>query len=524
MDCRGCGFFLANPEAKRDNLCSVCWASHLAQTTGVKPEAQAPSHAISPLHGGVIGVRTLNQMGQVARETAASFDLNTMLCGWFSIASARFLASRLPASSAPPALTHAQLLQLCQELEDPANLQPALVGALRTVEAGRQAYAQAHPSSFLLPNVDEAKGPIISPTDDRTLRGFMRMECAPNDLSHWLRSQPAGCPIGLLRPNMLALIPPASAGVVLPPRDAAYLQESQLVAQGLGGQPRRLSDQEPWEHGWFVEVHPGSPCAAAAAAVVALPAHPEACLLAGAAVPLLPSTPSLPWILMVDSAQLDGHYNTVLLFSLVEEEEEGGGASSSGGAAGGAAAPPSTDPSESGLSALLRPGLYACIIESLPDKCKAHWKYGEAVREARAAVYGSHYTEAATGLPRPGAPPAPTHLAFSCPACNFDLCGACGGAAVGAAAEGVGASAAHHPHALTPTPLGGPGSPIRSCDACGQRMGRSEGAEAGPLLPVGTCVGGGRDGCQGPVLTLPGRNVLHLRTDTRQPKSTLPGY
>ena len=186
----------------------------------------------------------------------------------------------------------------------------------------------------------------------------------------------------------------------------------------------------------------------------------------------------------------------------------------------------------------LQPGLYACTVESLYSKCKAHWKYGPLNRGLLACVFGSHYCGAAaaeakaTATGSAPAPPAPpSSLAFTCPPCNFDACAAC----FARQAPPL------HAHALAPIVVGEMGGERRGCDVCGVAISPAPAPAPSPaeVPSVEFCTKSKGSGCCGPMLRLPeggssvggsgagagaGGVAIHIAAGLRQPWSTVPGF
>jgi hypothetical protein len=102
-------------------------------------------------------------------------------------------------SAAPPPPGHPQL-------REPAIILPAVTESMRSIRAARVAYTERFPGAFVAPNVDEALGEIIAPSDERTVTGYLSAEAGPWELSHWLRSASGGSEVaarvGILRHHL----------------------------------------------------------------------------------------------------------------------------------------------------------------------------------------------------------------------------------------------------------------------------------------------------------------------------------
>jgi hypothetical protein len=77
---------------------------------------------------------------------------------------------------------------------------------MRSLRGWRREYTERHPGAFVAPNVDEALGEIVAPSDERTVTGFLSAEVGPWELSHWLRCAPGDSPVarrvGILRHHL----------------------------------------------------------------------------------------------------------------------------------------------------------------------------------------------------------------------------------------------------------------------------------------------------------------------------------
>ena len=265
-------------------MCSVCYKESLKGGGGALLPPLVGSLPPLPLRGGVISVRTLNQMDDAHRaEVLASHGLSTMLCGWFTCAVASYLAQRFAGAPAPPRLTASGLAALCVDLASPAGqVKPCLEEVFRVVAAGRAAYAAAHRGTFKAPNLDPSQGPIVAPSDELTERGFLQSECSPTDLCHWLRSQPPQSPqaraCGIVRPALrgqarvvqeAAAAGDRAAEAHNTPMSLAHLRESDAACAGFEAAGRgnlRVTQGDSGLPCW-VECHPAAAAAATPAAV-----------------------------------------------------------------------------------------------------------------------------------------------------------------------------------------------------------------------------------------------------------------
>lgn len=386
--------------AERGGMCSKCHR----EAQGPKPVAGPPSWAPAPQSQGTIHITTLNQMGPEATALGRAEGLPTMLCGFFATGVAKLLAQRYPVGDGPLRLTAAQLVALARELREPAILLPAVTESMRSIRAARIAYTERFPGAFVAPNVDEALGEIIAPSDERTVTGYLSAEAGPWELSHWLRSAPGGSEVaarvGILRHHLAR--EHATDPRVVHRIETEFRRESTLYSAETGIEPGARAE-------WFLEVHPESAAAAGAPIRVDFPAV-DGMRLAGVGLPLSVPAPALPPILVVDASVLDGHYNLMVMVEVVEATEplEGGDL-------------------PSGLASPVLPGRYCLFVDSLWPKCKAVWKYGDAAELARAAIHGGDPAGASTSggagdaaAPAPGTSEAVAGL-VACPQCQGPL-------------------------------------------------------------------------------------------------------
>jgi hypothetical protein len=146
---------------------------------------------VEPQAGGIVQFLQCNQGSAEAHAMGITERIPTMLCGWFAPAVATVLSARF-SEPGVPRLTAFELDALMAELRDPLRLLPEVARCMQATRAAREAYTARFGdcAPFCDVNVDPSAGPIVTPSDECTVSGFLTQEAGPWELSHWLRSLP----------------------------------------------------------------------------------------------------------------------------------------------------------------------------------------------------------------------------------------------------------------------------------------------------------------------------------------------